>query len=104
MALEDSPFVTKGLERGQYYDTTGPIGEPCVIMTRETWLDYGTLVEKQRSTMQDQDKRIKELLEEYQSLLQSHNNLRDVRRAEKRPDIEGSLILPGSDRFKGNRK
>jgi hypothetical protein len=100
---EDQPVPAPDgfvMKRGEYYDSLGPAGERIVMMTRETWLDYGTLVEKQRTTMADQNNRINELLEECRSITTSLNNLRDVRRSEKRPDIEGGLILPGSNRFK----
>lgn len=100
MALEDSPLITPALKDGEYYDTRGPVGEECVIMTRKTWLDYGTLLEKMRVANVTLDARVKELAEESKSRGEALESLRDVRRSEKRHELEGSLVLPGSKHFR----
>lgn len=84
---------------GQYYATNGPNNESCVIMTRKTWLDYGTLLESMRRANKDLDARCKELADESKSRGEALENLREVRRSEKRPEIEHGLVLPGSREF-----
>lgn len=96
---EENPFIVEGLKDGEYYSTKGPVGEECVIMTRKTWLDYGTLLEKMRTSNVALDARVKELAEESKSRGESLEALRDVRRSEKRHELEGSLVLPGSKHF-----
>ena len=82
-----------------------------VIMDERDWNDFGTRLEALRQVAIAQDSRIKELLAEIaQRDLQVAdakdrlNALRDVRRAEKRRDIEGELIVLGDSRFSTNRK
>ena len=95
-AAGEQPFVMKDNE---YYMTSGPNGEPCVIMTRETWLTYGTQLEGYRRNAILLEARVKELAEESKSRGEALEALRDVRRKEKRVDIEGGLLLPGSRDF-----
>jgi hypothetical protein len=92
------------MKTGEYYDTMGPSGEACVMMTRETWLNYGTLLEKMRETAKKQDERIRELVDESSHFQTSLQNLRDVRRNEKRAEIEGGLVLPGSEHFNKHKR
>ena len=99
MDSEFIPPAAPAIVDGQYYQTAGPNGEDCVIMTRKTWLDYGTLLEAQRLANKKLDDRVRELVEECNHHLTSLQNLRDVRRSEKRAELEGSLVLPGSEHF-----
>lgn len=96
---EENPFIVEGFKDGEYYTTKGPVSEDCVIMTRKTWIDYGTLLEQMRTANVALDARVKELAEESRSRGEALAALRDVRRSEKRHELEGSLVLPGSKYF-----
>ena len=82
------------IEVGKTYDTTGPNGEPCVIMLKETWTNFGTYVESQRQVLANQDRRLKEVLEINTEISRRLENLRAVRREEKRPEVESFLNIP----------
>ena len=97
--------TVSSFENGKYYETTGPSGEKCVIMTEATWLNYGTLLQSFRNIASNQDRRIKELLAENKILTAQHvdtrnrlENLRAVRRAEKRPEVEAMIDFPPANR------
>lgn len=93
--------------RGRYYGTNGPTGDRIVIMSEETWTDFGTTLESIRRVAKTQDSRIRELIaqvaQEQGKAAEAEdrlNALRDVRRAEKRADFEpGGIVLPGSSGF-----
>lgn len=82
------------IELGKTYDTTGPNDEPCVIMLKETWVNLGTYIESQRQIMANQDRRLKEVIEINTEISRRLENLRAVRREEKRPEVESFLNLP----------
>lgn len=91
------------LQRGQAYDTTGPNDEPCILMTKDTWVDFGTYVQSIKNVAGKQDSRIKEqnasekiLLARLTDLQARMDNLRAIRRAEKRPEIEALLEIPNT--------
>jgi hypothetical protein len=91
------------LERGTVYDSTGPNGEKIVIMTHETWTDFGTYLESLRNIARKQDTQLKEVKAENKVLVAQAadartrlENLRAVRRAEKRPEIEALMETPTS--------
>jgi O-glycosyl hydrolase len=93
---------------GEYYTMPDPVfaDTTLVFMTIETWRNYGTQMMQFRQTAKRQDDRIKELLatvagydarcSEMESRME---NLRNVRRAEKRAELEQGLVLPGDTRF-----
>lgn len=101
----DGPTV-----RGRYYMTDSPMGERIVIMSYETWGDFGTTLESLRRVAKAQDTRIKELLAaaaasdlakaDAEKRLEA---LRDIRREEKRKDIEDGprIIVPQRNIQKG---
>lgn len=82
------------IELGKTYDTTGPNNEPCVIMLKETWTNLGTYIESQRQIMANQDKRLKDVLATNEEISRRLENLRAVRREEKRPEVESFLNIP----------
>lgn len=82
------------IELGKTYDSTGPDGEPIVIMLKETWTNLGTYIESQRQIMSNQDKRLKDVLEINEEISRRLENLRAIRREEKRPEVESFLNIP----------
>lgn len=72
-----------------------------VAMTMDTWLNFGTDMERFRRTAEQQDKRIRELLGENAGLstrlaeLQTkHSNLREATRAQRLSEMEREIVLP----------
>ena len=102
----DFPHVAP--QRGRYYVTDDNFGGQMVICSHDTWVDFGTTLESLRQMAAAQDKRIKELLAQVaaaglasQESERRLENLREVRRNEKRADIEGGIILSTSLPMKG---
>lgn len=82
-----------------------------IIMSKQSWEDHGTTLESLRRVAESQDKRIRELLAENatakmqaQDAINRLEAIRDIRRAEKRADIEKELIMPGSIDFLSTAK
>lgn len=76
--------------------------QQLVIMSMETYVKQGTLIQSLRQMARNQDNRIKELLGENKVLVDMNartqtklDNLRAVRRAEKRPEVEAQLAAQG---------
>ena len=87
--------------KGRVYQLANPMNafQQIVVMSLDTYTDTGTLIQSLRGVARDQDKRIKELLEENKiwsarvaEALNRLDNLRAVRRSELRPEIEGQLL------------
>lgn len=98
---------------GVQYMTNDPShpGEQLVVMSLATWHQVGTIMEALRQTGVKQNARIKELLSDVAvHTLRSAdaetrlNNLREIRRAEKRVEVEKGLITPGDSRFNMGKK
>lgn len=101
-------WPNKPAERGKFYGVNDPVfqTEMLCVMTMETWTDVGTNIEQSKRVMAAQSKKIAELMATNQALAaqvndatERLNNLRTVRRAEKRQELEGELILPGQREF-----
>lgn len=78
-----------------------------IVMSEQSWGQFGTTMESMRQIMLSQDKRVRELIADVAArdirvadTLSRLDALRDARRAEKRAEIEGDLITPGSGQFK----
>lgn len=96
----DQPAPAK-LEHGNVYSSKGPSGEDVVIMLLDTWTDFGTNLESLRAIARKQDTNLKEVKAENTMLAKLAaddrmrlENLRAVRRAEKRSEIEALLSTP----------
>jgi hypothetical protein len=101
-------WPNKPAERGKFYGVNDPVfqKEMLCVMTMETWTDVGTNIEQSKRVMALQAKKIAELMATNQALAaqvndatERLNNLRTARRAEKRQELEGELILPGQREF-----
>ncbi len=88
---------------GKAYQMANPANplQQLVIMSMESYMKQGTIVQGLRSVAASQDRRVKELLNQIavcQSQLRDAqerlDNLRKVRREELRPEVEASLNLP----------
>lgn len=98
--------------RGRYYGMMSQHDQRIVVMSEESWNDFGTTLESYRRTAKTQDSRIKELVAQIAmeqgkvaDAVDRLNALRDVRRSEKRAELEpGGLVLPGSVGFSSTRK
>ncbi len=91
---------------GKYYVFTDKRATRMVAMTQRTFEFMGTEMEQQRRTLALQDTKIKDiqaiserLVEENRQLTERLQNLRSVRRVEKRVDLEKEMVLPGDPRF-----
>lgn len=51
------PWPNSRAQRGKYYGTPDPVweGDQLVVMSNETWLDFGTMVENQRRVLREQN-------------------------------------------------
>lgn len=87
---------------GKYYETSTPTGDKMIVMTEKTWLDFGTNFETARQMIKNLTRKLGEAqagersalvrLADVQTRL---DNLRAVRRAEKRPEVEAGLSAIG---------
>lgn len=89
------------LERGKVYESVGPNGEKVNIMTEETWTDFGTNMQTLRQAVSHLNRQLKEahinervLLARLTDRETRLENLRAVRRAEKRPEVEAMISSP----------
>lgn len=85
---------TPSLELGKVYDSTGPSNEQIVIMLKETWVNLGTFIESQKRQLKNLADLLKEGGQLNEQLSTRLENLRAVRRAEKRPEIEALFTNP----------
>lgn len=97
-------FPNGNAQDGRVYQMANPANplQQLVIMSMETYVKQGTLMQSLRSVGAAQDKRIKDLLAESKVLTEMLantrtrlENLRAVRRAEKRPEVEAELKALG---------
>lgn len=72
-----------------------------IVMSEESWGDFGTMMQTARNMLRAQDDKIKTMIAENAArdrvnadLLSRLDALRAIRRAEKRPEIEADLNLP----------
>lgn len=72
-----------------------------IVMSEESWGDFGTKMELARRVLKAQDDKIKQMIAENGArdkvnadLLSRLEALRAIRRAEKRPEVEKDLNLP----------
>ncbi len=88
--------------KGKVYVMDTPFEQRIIVMSEESWGDFGTMLQSLREIAKNQDNRIKELLAEagareriLADTMSRLEALREVRRAEKRPEIEAQLNLKG---------
>lgn len=95
-------------QRGKFYGVKDPVfkQDMLCVMTMDTWTDVGTFLKNSEIAMKKQADKIEELMRantglsaENRDLTKRMDNLRDVRRTEKRAELEGELILPGQRAF-----
>ncbi len=72
-----------------------------IVMSEESWGDFGTMMQSMRNMLQAQDAKIRTMAAEGSArdrvnadLLSRLDALRAIRRAEKRPEVEADLNLP----------
>jgi hypothetical protein len=91
--------------KGKVYvmDHTYAPDQKCriIVMSEDSWGDFGTKFEMARRVLKAQDDKIKTMIAEGNArervnadLLSRLDALRAIRRAEKRPEIEADLNLP----------
>lgn len=111
-------FPVGPCRHGKVYvmDTDGYLNDDgsvqrVVIMSEQSWNEFGTRLEQMRRIMASQDERIKELLATVAArdvlnaqAMERLNNLREVRRKELASRIEGDLILPGDEAFNSTQR
>lgn len=100
----EAEFPNGSAADGKVYQMANPANplQQLVIMSMETYVKQGTLIQSLRQVALNQDKRIKELLGENKVLTEMAanirtrlENLRAVRRAEKRPEVVAELAATG---------
>jgi hypothetical protein len=91
---------------GLVYVIDTPFDQQLVIMSKDTWVDFGTKQETMRVLLKKQDTRIKELLAENAAKSAAIteatlrlDNIRASRRDELRARIEKDIVLPGDEKF-----
>jgi hypothetical protein len=89
-------------ERGKFYALPDPIhiGTKLVVMSEDTWVDFGTVLEKQRRMMAQQDAEIRKLqgasgalASQLNDLQGRHSNLMDAYKKMKRGKLEAMDIF-----------
>lgn len=87
--------------KGKVYVMDTPFSQRVIVMSEESWADFGTALASLREVAKHQDDRLKEVLAENSAsarLLADAkdrlDSLRAVRRAEKRPEIEAQFNQP----------
>lgn len=97
-----APADMPPIERGKVYESLGPRGEKLVLMTDETWVDMGTNIESIRQFARNRDRLLNEEKGNSASLeiqladaRRRLENLRAIRRAEKRPEVEKAFNMTG---------
>lgn len=107
-----SEFPNGNARDGVAYQMANPANplQQLVIQSMESYMQTGTLIQTLRNVAKDQDKRITELLNtvavtqmQLKETVERLQNLRNARRAEKRPEVEAQLDLP-PDYFSNNGK
>jgi hypothetical protein len=98
---DEASTSAEPLERGKAYKSTGPAGEDIAIMTWDTWIDMNTGIESMRQALANQSRLHKEARVDYDAAMRRLadvttrlENLRSVRRAEKRPEVEKFFEQP----------
>lgn len=99
-----APVEPTPMQDGKYYETLTPDGKKMIVMTEKTWTDFGTNFESARQIIKNLTRQLGEAkagekaaisrLADTQTRL---DNLRAVRRAEKRPEVEAQLGALGID-------
>lgn len=88
---------------GKAYQMANPANplQQLVIMSMESYMKQGTMIQSLRGVAKSQDTRIKELLNQiavcqsqFRDAQERLDNLRKVRKNEMRPEVEASLDLP----------
>lgn len=99
--VHPAPLVFK---RGAFYECKGPQGEDIVVMSKDTWVDFNTGVESLRQMARSLDRKLNEVTAMKNSLEVSYadtrrrlDNLRAIRRDEKRAELEKELNIPTGD-------
>jgi hypothetical protein len=84
--------------KGKVYVMDTPFDHRIIMMSEESWGEFGTRLESLRQIAKKQHDRIKELLAESEArervladTLSRLDALRDIRRAEKRADLEAEI-------------
>jgi hypothetical protein len=99
---QPSEFPNGPVVKGKFYVMDYSPGTPhanrIIIMSEESWGDFGTTMESMRSILAKQNATIKELKADLAArdvlnadMLSRLEALRDVRRAERRPLIEAQV-------------
>ena len=96
------------LERGKFYDSIAPNGEKVIVMLEGTWIDFGTNVQTLRQALSNAAKKLKEaeigekiLLARLADVQNRLDNLRAIRRDEKRPEVEAALGMSPNQATQG---
>lgn len=87
--------VVPALERGKVYESLGPRQEKIMLMTEETWTDFGTNMASLRQALSHMTRKLKEAetdkevaMRRLTDVTTRLENLRAIRREEKRPEVE----------------
>ena len=108
-------FPNGNCENDKYYQMANPASplQQIVITSMETYMQTGTLIQSLRQTAQNQDRRLKELLnqlsvcqDQLRDAQEKLANLRDTRRREKRPEVIAGLAShsPSSGYFSSSKE
>lgn len=91
-------------ERGIVYGLTDPHGDKMVVMSLESWTDFGTLLEISRkngrevaAAAQKMKDTIEGLQEELRVLADKHLALRDQLRKSRRAQMDGIMVADTAD-------
>jgi hypothetical protein len=100
---EGPPILGKVYAMDHNFKTKGAANHETVriiVMSHDSWSRFGTMLQSARSVLAAQDKRIKELVAESHAkdrlnadMLDRLNAIREIRRAEKRAELEPILNL-----------
>ena len=90
-------------EKGKVYQILWPeTNEKTIVMSLDTWADFGTLLQSLRAVAANQDRELKRVKAEHSDMHTKLENIRAVRRAEKRADIEQLIAANDPSPTKGS--
>lgn len=97
--IQEPEFPNGPCRRGRVYSVLLAEGAPrTVVMSLETWGDHGTNLESLRAIARKQNEELVRVKAELTDAMTRLNNLRAVRREEKRVELEPFFINPTDNR------
>lgn len=107
-----TPWPANPALNGNVYQFKDGHGDDMVAMLQDTFLNFGTDMERMRRANADLDKKARDLAAQlnalastYNDLAEKHRNLREATRNERRAAMEREIVIPdGKEDLAGSMK